>query len=61
MTGTLDAWSGYLALRGAHERAAALTRENRQLTLERQALLQEKAGQLHDGPGQLVVAEAAVA
>ncbi|MBK9519820.1 MAG: rod shape-determining protein MreC [Anaeromyxobacter sp.] len=43
VTGTLDAWSGYLALRGAHERAAALTRENRQLTLERQALLQEKA------------------
>ena len=43
VTGTLEAWDGYLALRGAHERAAALARENRLLTLERQSLLSEKA------------------
>ncbi len=43
VTGTLEAWDGYLALRGAHERAAALARENRLLTLERQSLRSEKA------------------
>jgi rod shape-determining protein MreC len=43
VTGTLDAWSGYLALRGAHVRAGALARENRELHLEVQELQQERA------------------
>jgi rod shape-determining protein MreC len=43
VTGTLDAWAGYVALRGAHERALALARENRQLHLEIQELQQERA------------------
>jgi rod shape-determining protein MreC len=43
VTGALDAWSGYLALRGAHERALVLVRENRELHLEVQVLAQERA------------------
>jgi rod shape-determining protein MreC len=43
VTGTLDAWRGYVALRGAHERAAALWRENQDLKLERLELVQERA------------------
>jgi rod shape-determining protein MreC len=43
VTGALDAWSGYVALRGAHERAGALARENRELHLEVQELQQERA------------------
>lgn len=43
VTGTLEAWHGYLALRGSHQRAAALGRENRDLKLELQELQQERA------------------
>jgi rod shape-determining protein MreC len=43
ITGALDAWAGYLALRGAHERAGALAKENRELHLEVQELQQERA------------------
>lgn len=43
VTGTLEAWHGYVALRGAHERAGALVRENRDLKLELQELQQERA------------------
>jgi rod shape-determining protein MreC len=43
VVGTLEAWNGYLALRGSHERAAALFRENARLQLELQELQQERA------------------
>ena len=43
VTGTLRAWDGYVALRGAHERAGRLWVENRDLQLERQALLAERS------------------
>jgi rod shape-determining protein MreC len=43
VTGSLEAWYGYVALRGAHERAGALGKENRQLHLELQELQQERA------------------
>jgi rod shape-determining protein MreC len=43
VTGALEAWDGYLALRGAHRRAAELAREASQLRLEVQALQQERA------------------
>jgi rod shape-determining protein MreC len=43
VTGTLQAWYGYVALRGAHQRADELWRENRQLKLEAQELRQEQA------------------
>jgi len=43
VTGTLQAWDGYVALRGAHQRAIETARQNRDLTLERQALLAERA------------------
>jgi rod shape-determining protein MreC len=36
--GSLNVWSGYVALRGAHERAAGLSRRVRELELERQQL-----------------------
>jgi rod shape-determining protein MreC len=42
VTGTLDAWRGYVALRGAHERAVALSLENNLLKLERQELQRER-------------------
>jgi rod shape-determining protein MreC len=43
VTGVLDAWSGYVALRGAHDRASALSVRVRDLELERQQLLAERA------------------
>jgi len=43
VTGALDAWYGYVALRGSHERAHALLAENRALRLELQELQQERA------------------
>lgn len=43
VTGALDAWYGYVALRGAHERAHALLAENQALRLELQELQQERA------------------
>ena len=42
ITGTMDAWHGYLALRGAHERAMALSQENNRLRLDLQELQQER-------------------
>jgi rod shape-determining protein MreC len=42
-TGALDAWSGYVALRGAHDRAAELSRKVEALELERQQLLSSRA------------------
>ncbi len=43
VTGTLEAWRGYVALRGSHQRASALSRENGMLRLEAQELQQERA------------------
>lgn len=43
VTGALDAWYGYVALRGSHERAHALLAENQALRLELQELQQERA------------------
>jgi rod shape-determining protein MreC len=43
VTSSLEAWYGYVALQGAHQRAAALSRENRQLRLETQELQQQRA------------------
>ena len=43
VTGALRAWSDYVALRGAHTRAAALSREVGRLQMERQELLQVRA------------------
>jgi rod shape-determining protein MreC len=43
ITGTLDAWRGYVALRGAHDRALALSQENNRLKLELQEQQQERA------------------
>ncbi len=43
VTGVLSAWEGYVALRGSHQRAAALAVENRDLKLERQELVAERA------------------
>ncbi len=39
----LDAWSGYVALRGAHQKAAALQRRVDELELERQQLVSDRA------------------
>jgi rod shape-determining protein MreC len=41
--GTLEVWRGYVALRGARERAMELSREVGLLRMERQQLLQERA------------------
>jgi rod shape-determining protein MreC len=43
VTGALRAWSNYVALRGAHAREAALSREVGRLEMERQELLQARA------------------
>ncbi len=43
VTGILEVWDGYLALRGARARAERLVRENRRLELERQQLGVERA------------------
>jgi len=43
LTGAMNAWDGYVALRGAHERAGRLAAEVRTLQLERQQLLAERA------------------
>jgi rod shape-determining protein MreC len=43
LTGVANAWNGYVALRGAHERAGRLAAEARTLQLERQQLLAERA------------------
>jgi len=43
VTGTLRACDGYVALRGSHQRANRLWVENRDLQLERQELLAERA------------------
>jgi len=42
LTGAMNAWDGYVALRGAHERAGRLAAEVRTLQLERQQLLAER-------------------
>ena len=44
VVGTLEAWHGYLALRGSHRRAAALLKEKEGLTLHVQEL-QHEAGE----------------
>lgn len=41
--GALGAWNGYVALRGAHERAAELQRENTVLELDRLELVRVRA------------------
>ncbi len=41
VVGALDAWHGYVALRGAHQRAAALRKENQALELRVQELKHE--------------------
>jgi rod shape-determining protein MreC len=43
VVGTLQAWDGYVALRGSHQRAARLLEENRSLRLEVQELQAEQA------------------
>jgi rod shape-determining protein MreC len=43
VTGTLEAWNGYVALRHAHERASALQGEVNQLRMEKEQLLVERA------------------
>jgi rod shape-determining protein MreC len=43
VTGVANGWSGYVALRGAHDRAGRLASEVRTLALERQQLLAERA------------------
>ncbi len=43
VTGALDAWNGYVALRGARERADELSKQVRALELERQQLLASRA------------------
>ncbi len=43
VTGTLNVWGGYVALRHAHEKAAELSREASGLRMERDQLLQERA------------------
>jgi len=42
LTGAMNGWSGYVALRGAHDRAGALATEVRTLRLERQQLLADR-------------------
>lgn len=42
LTGVMNAWTGYVALRGAHDRAGKLAAELRTLQLERQQLLSER-------------------
>lgn len=42
VTGTLQAWSGYVGLRGAHARALELSKQVRALELERQQLLADR-------------------
>jgi len=43
ITGTLEAWNGYVALRGAHERAAALAAEVRRGAADRMELSELRA------------------
>jgi rod shape-determining protein MreC len=43
ITGLLDGWSGYVALRHAHDRAMELSREVNLLRMERDQLIQERA------------------
>jgi rod shape-determining protein MreC len=43
VTGALNVWSGYVALRGSHDRANELSRRVRALELERQELLATRA------------------
>jgi len=43
VTGALEGWNGYVALRHAHERARAISHEANLLRLERDELLQERA------------------
>jgi rod shape-determining protein MreC len=43
VTGALEAWNGYVALRHARERAADLSREVNDLRMERDRLLQDRA------------------
>ena len=43
VTGVLRGWHGYVALRGAHERAQELSRELGLIRVERQQLVQERA------------------
>lgn len=42
ITGALEAWHGYVALRGAHERALALQHEVRDLRVENERLRQQQ-------------------
>ncbi len=43
VTGVLEGWNGYIALRGAHDKAGTLLHEVQMLQIERQQLLQERA------------------
>jgi rod shape-determining protein MreC len=43
VTGALNGWNGYVALRGAHEKAVAFSRELNAIRLERQQLLAERS------------------
>jgi rod shape-determining protein MreC len=43
LTGVMNGWSGYVALRGAHDRAGELAVQVRTLELERQQLVSERA------------------
>jgi rod shape-determining protein MreC len=43
VTGVLESWRGYVALRHAHERATGLSAEVNRLKLERDQLVQERA------------------
>ncbi|BDG01759.1 rod shape-determining protein MreC [Anaeromyxobacter oryzae] len=43
VTGVMNGWRGYVALRGARERAMEISRENNLLKLERLELLSERA------------------
>jgi rod shape-determining protein MreC len=43
LTGVMNGWSGYVALRGAHDRAGRLSAELRTLQLEHQQLVADRA------------------
>jgi rod shape-determining protein MreC len=43
VTGVMDAWRGYVGLRGAHERLLAISERNNRLLLELQELQHERA------------------
>ncbi len=43
VTGALDAWSGYVALRGSHQRATEVSKRVQALEMERQQLVADRA------------------